>query len=202
MAIASRFRDASATSRQNHRSCRNRAAIPCRDDEAAVRRYHPFDPLPQSDLDTGGDCCRNQSLEDRSCAVVDRKELARLLPLEQDAELLEECDRTGDWKGPEDFGDLIVVAVEVGGIDDIMGHVAASTAGDEDLCAEPRRAVEGHDAKGRTAGIALTTGEDRGHQPGSSRADDGDVDLLHGASVEQGRRQKAEVKAKPRRFCF
>jgi hypothetical protein len=114
-----------------------------------------------------------EGVEDGVGFVGGGEELAGVLALEGDAEVLEERDGLGDIEAAEDLADGVGRGAGVLLLVDlVVRDVAAAAAGDEDLGAEFFGAVEGNDAGVGRCGAA---GPDGGEEAGGAGADDGDV---------------------------
>ena len=111
----------------------------------------------------------HERIENRPRAIAHRKKFPRLLALESHAHRREPLDRLFDGERAQDFRDRVAIAVETGGLDDVVRHVASPAAGDQDLRAESLRTVEGDDSR------AILRRKDRGGQSRRAGADDGDV---------------------------
>src|ERR1051326_5243778 len=90
-----------------------------------------------------------QRIDHVARAVADREQLPRLLALQRHAELFEERRRARHVERAQHLRDRVAIPVEVLRAHDVVRHVAAAAAGDQDLRADARRGVERDHAPSR-----------------------------------------------------
>jgi hypothetical protein len=149
-----------------------------REVEEVVAPRDRGDPVGAAKLDAEAGGLAEEGVEDGPRAVGVGEELAAVLDVQGDADLLEEGDRPVDGEGGEDAAhDVGAAAPEIGGFDGLMSDVASAASADEDLGADFRGSVQEGDAEFRLQ----PRGEDGGGQPGRAGAHHGDVQrLTHG----------------------